>query len=65
MKEAVQEDVKNGNTLWSDAIFREIQALQDFKTFKILARDVIGQKGKEKNLQWVPLRMIFDMKGRS
>ena len=50
VKEALEEDAKNGNTLWNDAIFKEIQALQQFKTFKILAREVILQKGKQKKL---------------
>ncbi len=38
VQDALKEDEKNGNTLWRDAIKKEIDALQSFKTFKLVAK---------------------------
>ena len=37
-KEAVALDEANGNTLWQDAIQKEMNQIRDFKTFKALPR---------------------------
>ena len=60
VKEALEVDRKNGNNLWREAINKEIEALQQFKTFKRVAKEVImGQKEK---YQYARLRIIFDVK---
>jgi hypothetical protein len=60
VKEALDVDKKNGNSLWREAIFKEIDALQQFKTFKKVAKATISNS-KEK-YQFAPLRIIFDVK---
>ena len=59
VKEALEIDRINGNTLWQDAIIKEIAALQEFKTFKRA-----GAKFQElkSEYQYAPLRMVFDVK---
>lgn len=58
--DAKRVDKENGNTLWADAIIKEVQSLWSMKTFKILSK---AEKVRLKeNYQIAPLRCIFDVK---
>jgi len=39
---------------------KEVEALQQFRTFKAAAKATMNVEGKK--FQWAPLRMIFDVK---
>ena len=60
VNEALEVDKKNGNSLWQDSIYKEVEALQQFKTFKAAAKATINAEGKK--IQWAPLQMTFDVK---
>ena len=57
-KEAVQFDKENGNTLWQDAIKKEMNQILDFRTFKALPK---GEK-HPKDYTYVPVHLCFDVK---
>ena len=60
VEEAKRVDKENGNTLWQDAIIKEISALWSMKTFKLLTKE---QRARLKeDYQYAPLRCIFDIK---
>ena len=60
IEDALCMDKKNNYTSWEDAIKKEINALQGYGTFKIVSK---GKEGPVKEShQYVPLRMIFDIK---
>ena len=63
-KEALAIDKQNGNNLWRDAITKEVQTLQDFKTFKeIVSRKARGEVAFDRSkYQYAPLRCIYDVK---
>jgi hypothetical protein len=56
--EAMQLDKANGNTLWKDAIEKEMGAIMDLNTFNILEK---GEKAPPGHVR-VPLNMIFTVK---
>jgi hypothetical protein len=58
--EALEIDKKEGNNLWKEAIKKEIDALQQMGTFKVVKQD--GQADLKVDHQYAPLRMIFDVK---
>jgi hypothetical protein len=60
VQDALREDEKNGNTLWKDAIKKEVDALQSYKTFKLVAKSRVNSVMKTHQI--APLRMIFDCK---
>ena len=55
---AIELDRKNGNTLWQDAIAKEMGSLGDHSVFKLLAR---GEPPPEDH-QFIPMWIIFDVK---
>ena len=56
-KEAMELDLKNGNTLWQDAMTTEATALLDHNTFRI------PKSGEDLlDYQFVPLVYAFDVK---
>ena len=57
-KEAIELDKANGNTLWQDAIKKEMLQIRDFKTFKALPRGTKRPKG----YTFVPVHLCFDVK---
>ena len=61
VKEAYEIDKKNGNSLWHDAIKKEIDALMSMNTFERLSKGK-GNSAVPKDAQFAPLRMIFDVK---
>ncbi len=56
VKEALDLDKKNGNTLWADAIAKEMK--DDCVAFKILPDGQSAPIGYQK----IPCHMIFDVK---
>jgi hypothetical protein len=58
VKEALALDRQNGNTLWKEAIDREIHQLIDFETFRILKRNEKAPTDYTR----VPLIICFDVK---
>ena len=58
VKEALQLDAKNGNTLWQDALEIEMSALEDMDCFEFM------EKGYDPGEGWqrTRLHMIFDVK---
>lgn len=58
VEEAYRLDKENGNTLWRDAIRKEIQQLLDYQTFRIL---MLGERAPDDH-QKVPLIMAFAVK---
>ena len=44
-KEAIELDKQNGNTLWQDAIRREMELIKEFGTFKSLGKGARIPKG--------------------
>ena len=46
MKEALQFDDKNGNTLWRDAILKELEALTSMEVFEKFPSSVRKARGK-------------------
>ena len=59
-KEAMLFDAKAGNSLWKDAVFKEIDALMSMGTFKLVAEKDRGSTMNK--CQFAPLRMIFACK---
>jgi len=59
-KEALEFDEENGNTLWRDAILKELKALMEMEVFEKFPCSVRQARGK--GFQFAPLRMIFDVK---
>ena len=59
-REAIQFDKENGNTLWRDAILKELEALMSMNLFKKFPSYL--RKAKGKGFQFAPLRIIFDVK---
>jgi Reverse transcriptase (RNA-dependent DNA polymerase) len=59
--QALSIDQTNGNKLWQEAIKKEIDALMEMKTFKILS-DQEAKCFDRGQYQYAPLRMIFDVK---
>ena len=57
-EEAVRFDEANGNTLWQDAVKKEMGQLGDFKTFKALKRGAKAPKGYSP----IPVKLVFDCK---
>jgi hypothetical protein len=59
-EEALKVDEANGNTLWAEAIRREIKALWEMGTFELI--DKAQLQAKQGSFQYAPLRMIYDVK---
>ena len=57
-KEAYFLDLQNGNTLWQEAIAKELKQLHDFKTFIILERDEEAPVGYSR----IPYHIVYDVK---
>ena len=57
-KEAIKFDQENGNTLWQDAVDREMGQIMDFKTFKPLLKGSKPPSGHT----FVPVHLCFDVK---
>ena len=60
VKEALQVDKENGNTLWRDTIIKELEALMRMEVFEKSPSSMRKTRGK--GFQFGPLRMIFDVK---
>lgn len=58
VEQALSLDCINGNTLWKEAIEKEVGQLLDYKTFQILAR---GEKAPNNHTR-VPLILCFNTK---
>jgi hypothetical protein len=58
VRQAQEYDTGNGNTLWSEAIQKEMKQLKDFDTFEVLGE---GDKPPE-GYTFVPLHWVFDVK---
>ena len=58
IKEAYQLDAENGNTLWADAIKREVGQIMEYKVMRSIGRNASAPQG----YQQIPLRMVFDVK---
>jgi hypothetical protein len=58
VRQAQEYDTGNGNTLWSEAIQKEMKQLKDFDTFEVLGE---GEKPPE-GYTFVPLHWVFDVK---
>ena len=57
-REAYLLDLQNGNTLWQEAIFKEVNQLNHFKTFIILDVDQDPPKGYSR----IPYHIIYGVK---
>lgn len=57
-KEAYFLDLKNRNTLWQEAIAKELRQLNDFKTFRALERDEDPPKGYSR----IPYHIVYVVK---
>jgi hypothetical protein len=57
---ALPLDKENRNTLWADAIAKEMAGLDCLGVFKY--HSVETEFKKDEGWQWAPLRMIFDIK---
>ena len=57
-KQAMQLDIENNNTLWKDAISKELKCLSDWKVFRILDK---GEQPPEGYKQ-IPYHIVFDVK---
>ena len=57
-KEAVAEDVTNGNTLWQTAVRTEIAALIHHNCFEFKTK----RFKPNKNYQYAPLKLVFELK---
>jgi hypothetical protein len=58
VKESLELDKRNGNHRWAEAIHKEMQGLQDHKTFRFLDPGEVAPA----DYQFAPLRMIFTVK---
>ena len=59
-KEDIHFDRENGNTLWRDAILKELEALMSMHVFNKLPSSL--RKARGKGFHFAPLRIIFDVK---
>jgi hypothetical protein len=59
--EALAIDKAAGNTLWQDAIRKEVGALMEMETFKLIPSETKASM-RQKGYQMLPLRCIFDIK---
>ena len=59
-EQALQLDKENGNTLWADAIKKELGTIWKMGTFKQVGRQSHGEI--RRTHQFAPLRMIFTVK---
>jgi hypothetical protein len=59
--EALAIDKAAGNTLWQDAICKEVGALMEMETFKLMPSETKGSM-RQKGYQMLLLRCIFDIK---
>ena len=57
-KEAYLLDRKNGDTLWQEAIAKELKQIDDYETFQVLDDAVPDPVG----YQQIPYHVIFDVK---
>ena len=60
--DALAQDEKNGNSLWREAIIKELTSLMHMKTFKLIDKVNFAEIRKKEKYQYAPLRMIFDVK---
>jgi len=60
--EEIACDKKNGNTLWQDAIMKEVKVLIDMGILKILGRGQATKVWDDTKWQYAPVWMIFDKK---
>jgi hypothetical protein len=58
IKNAIQLDNKNGNSLWEEAIKTELKQLTDYETFIVLDSGEAVPNGYQK----IPYHIIFDVK---
>ena len=58
MKEAIEFDKENGNTLWQDAIRLELDQLCDFDTFRVVPDGEILPEDYKR----IPYMFVFDVK---
>ena len=58
VKQAMQLDKENGNTLWLDAIKKELDCLNEWKVFRILDEGEQAPEGYKK----IPYHIVFDVK---
>ena len=58
VKEAIQLDKENGNTLWQDAMEKEIGQINEYKVYRSLGQGAEVPPG----YQLIPVRMVFDVK---
>ena len=56
--EAMELDKQNGNTLWLDAIDKELKQIADYKTFNDLGKGVMAPTGYKR----IRVHMVFDVK---
>jgi hypothetical protein len=61
VREAFCLDEENGNMLWSDALSKEILALQKMNCFKVVDDEQHWHPARD-GYQYAPLQMIFDVK---
>jgi len=59
-EEAIEFDKQNGNTLWQDAMQKEIDAINSFETFQEWKK--AGLPPKSEGWQFAPARFIFTVK---
>ena len=58
MRDAIRLDEANGNTLWQDAIKKELNQLNQYETFKALKKGESAPEGYKR----IPYNVIFDVK---
>ena len=58
IKQAMRLDKENGNTLWFDAIKKELECLNEWKGFRILKKGEQPPKGYKQ----IPYHFVFDVK---
>jgi hypothetical protein len=58
IKNFIELDGKNGNTLWEDAIKTELKQLSDYQTFLVLDSGEVIPNGYQK----IPYHTVFDIK---
>jgi stress response protein YsnF len=60
-EEALELDRRNGNSLWRDAIHKELGAIMSMKTFRVLTEKE-RSKFNRKMSSFAPVRCIYDVK---
>ncbi len=58
IKQAMELDKANGDTLWADAIKKELKQLNDYKTFRLPNSGEILDSGYKR----IPYHIVFDVK---